>query len=93
MSDDKDKINTDAHTAKEAGDPADVSGTEKTQKPQDDQTMAQPSQDDATGRPSLQDVIREQVHEGELPFRAARPCGKSWVETSSIRQLSVARFG
>lgn len=90
MSDDKDKINTDAHTAKEAGDPADVSGTEKTQKPQDDQTTAQPSQDDATGRPSLQDVIREQVHEGELPFSSSQTLrkilGGDILNTAAIRR-------
>lgn len=91
MSDDKDRINTEAHAAKDTGSSANVQGAEEAQKPQEGQTAARAQQKGPeTDMPSLKDVIREQVHEGELPFSSSQTLrkilGGDILNTAAIRR-------
>lgn len=91
--DDKDKIKADAQTegdADKAGKPVEPQSPQQPESPQQD--AAPNRRQDASDEegPSLQDVIREQVHEGELPFSSnftlRKILGGDILNTAAIRR-------
>lgn len=92
MSDDKDKVKEEAQTVKATGESADVQGRQDLCEPKESPSVGASRQQAASeeGAPSLQDVIREQVHEGELPFSSnftlRKILGGDILNTAAIRR-------